>query len=365
VTDQPDEPVAPASPTGEGVDDQVEGPDVPSATEPAELADEGADPGRPVELRLARLHLRTGAFALARAELEAAAGAAILDRPALLDLAEIRWRTGDLAGAGEAADAYLAMGGSDPLAFVIAAEAAAGEGRANDAYRHSAEALRRLRRPLDAVFAGLPRSAVWPGVGGSLPTARGAPTLFGDPVPAASPAGPLPPAMGTPPSEKVGASGPGAPAGPGAPSAEVGPSRPGAPAGPGAPSAEVGPFAFPPSTNLAASTAVGLPAGEALARGRQALAEGRPGDGAFWLGLALRLDPALAPTVVHLTEGGRDPQLALVRGDAQRLLGDEEEARRSFALALRLASSAASPAPRPAAGPPNQPTSAGTDGLGP
>jgi hypothetical protein len=347
VTDQPDEPVAPASPTGEGVDDQVEGPDVPSATEPAELADEGADPGRPVELRLARLHLRTGAFALARAELEAAAGAAILDRPALLDLAEIRWRTGDLAGAGEAADAYLAMGGSDPLAFVIAAEAAAGEGRANDAYRHSAEALRRLRRPLDAVFAGLPRSAVWPGVGGSLPTARGAPTLFGDPVPAASPAGPLPPAMGTPPSEKVGASGPGAPA------------------GPGAPSAEIGPFAFPPSANLAASTAVGLPAGEALARGRQALADGRPGDGAFWLGLALRLDPALAPTVVHLTEGGRDPQLALVRGDAQRLLGDEEEARRSFALALRLASSAASPAPRPADGPPNQPTSAGTDGLGP
>ena len=34
---------------------------------------------RSADLRLARLHLRTGAFALARAELESLAGAAALD----------------------------------------------------------------------------------------------------------------------------------------------------------------------------------------------------------------------------------------------------------------------------------------------
>ena len=49
-----------------------------------------------------------GSLALARAELESLAGRGMLDEPALLDLAEVRWRTGDLAGAGEAANALLA-----------------------------------------------------------------------------------------------------------------------------------------------------------------------------------------------------------------------------------------------------------------
>ena len=43
--------------------------------------------------------------------------AGTLDEPALLDLAEVRWRTGDLAGAGEAAHAALARGVEDPLAL--------------------------------------------------------------------------------------------------------------------------------------------------------------------------------------------------------------------------------------------------------
>ncbi len=54
------------------------------------VAERGAD------LRLARLHVRGGAYALARAELEALAGSDGLDRDGILDLAEVRWRTGDL-----------------------------------------------------------------------------------------------------------------------------------------------------------------------------------------------------------------------------------------------------------------------------
>src|SRR4051812_28876691 len=80
-------------------------------------------------LRLATLHLRMGMLPLARAELEAAAGRGKLDEPALLDLAEARWRTGDLAGAGEAAHAVIGRGLEAPLAYVIAAESIAALGR--------------------------------------------------------------------------------------------------------------------------------------------------------------------------------------------------------------------------------------------
>ena len=55
---------------------------------------------RAADLVLARLHLRLGALALARAELETLAGRDALDDDGLTDLAEVRWRTGDLVGAG-------------------------------------------------------------------------------------------------------------------------------------------------------------------------------------------------------------------------------------------------------------------------
>ena len=50
----------------------------------------------------------------ARAELESLAGHGMLDDEALLDLAEVRWRTGDLAGAGEAANVLIEQGRSRP-----------------------------------------------------------------------------------------------------------------------------------------------------------------------------------------------------------------------------------------------------------
>ena len=99
--------------------------DAPHAAAPPRVDDEG----RPVALRLAGLHVRMGSLALARAELESLAGRGMLDEPALLDLAEVRWRTGDLAGAGEAANALLARDREDPLALVIAAESVSALGR--------------------------------------------------------------------------------------------------------------------------------------------------------------------------------------------------------------------------------------------
>ena len=119
-------------------------------------------PLRGADLRLAGLHLRMGAHQLARAELEALAGANALDPAALLDLADARWRTGDLPGAGVAAQAYLGEGGEAVLAFVIAAESSHASGRATEARRLAAEALGRADVPLDRLFAGMPRSGVWP-----------------------------------------------------------------------------------------------------------------------------------------------------------------------------------------------------------
>ena len=53
------------------------------------------------------------------------------------------------------------------------------------------------------------------------------------------------------------------------------------------------------------------------------------------LGLALRLAPALAPAVLEATAGARGPAVAMVRGDAYRLAGHEAEARNAYADAAR------------------------------
>ncbi len=114
------------------------------------------------EARLARVHLRVGMFGLARAELETLAARGALDVPALADLAEVRWRTGDLVGAGEAADAYLEAGGDELVAVCVAAEAAAAAGRMADARNLAARVLARGRDRLDDLFAGQPQSNIWP-----------------------------------------------------------------------------------------------------------------------------------------------------------------------------------------------------------
>ncbi len=136
---------------------------------------------RPLELRLASIHLRTGLLALARAELETSAGRGELDDAALLDLAEVRWRTDDVTGAGEAAAAYFATGREDTLALVIATEATASLGRSTEARRLATRALARGDVPLDSIFLGIRPSSYWPAAGAM--TGEPAGTLFGGPPP--------------------------------------------------------------------------------------------------------------------------------------------------------------------------------------
>jgi tetratricopeptide (TPR) repeat protein len=131
------------------------------------IDDDAPPPARPASqrapgLRLARVHLRMGSLVLARAELEAYAGRGELDDEAILDLAEARWRTGDLAGAGEVATAAIQGGSADPLALIIAAEAVAALGRPGEARRLAGRALESVHGSLDPLFAGMPRSLIWP-----------------------------------------------------------------------------------------------------------------------------------------------------------------------------------------------------------
>jgi hypothetical protein len=244
---------------------------------------------RPAALRLARLHLRTGGFALARAELEMLAGAGALDDEALLDLAEIRWRTGDLPGAGEAAATYLSTGREALVALVIASEATASLARPTEARRLAARALELADGSIDALFAGMPRGTAWPpeSIERSAPPATLAPTAG-----AADPA-------------RI---------------ARVDPPR----VDPG--------LARDAASAPGASSAMPDPAAE-LAAAESALASGdRPGA-AIRLGVILRFAPALAPAVLDIAAPEPGPAWDLVRGDALRLVGHETEARRAYASA--------------------------------
>ena len=75
-------------------------------------------------------------------------------------------------------------------------------------------------------------------------------------------------------------------------------------------------------------------AGELLARARKALEADRPGQAAAGLALAMRAAPSLAPAVLDLIAGRSEPVLALVRGDAHRIVGHEAEALRDYAAAV-------------------------------
>ena len=278
--------------------------------------------GRSAELRLARLHLRGGTYALARAELESLAGADRLDRDAVLDLAEVRWRTGDLAGAAEAASAWLAEGDSAGaallLAHVICAEAAADRGRLGEAEAHVEGAAAGLgdRATLDAILAGIVAGAPWPWeaeVARDEPGALAGPPAEVSPL-AGEPAPPAPPA-------------PAAPA-----AASSAPVR-------GAPVA---------------------PAAAALAQAGSALVGDAPERAAVLLSLALRADRASAEAVLAAldaadaalddapaganaadsrTEAGsaHDAALTFVRAEALRAAGRHDEARIAYASAERLA----------------------------
>jgi hypothetical protein len=250
---------------------QAPGPSSPPAHTP---------PTRPIDLRLASVHLRTGLLSMSRIELETMAGDGTLDDPALLDLAEVRWRTGDLAGAGEAAEAYLATGETSTLALVIAAEAQAALGRPAEAQRIADRAIHRAGSSLDEIFAGEPRGAIWP-ADATLVHARIAPRTSAEAVAVDAAAGAAGRADRT-----------------------NGPARVTAPAGP----AE-------------------------LESARVALAAGDMATAAIQLGIVLRVSPALAPAVLDIVGSRPGPGFDLLRGDAYRLVGHEAEAQHAFASA--------------------------------
>ncbi len=305
---------------------------------------------RGTDLRLARLHLRCGSHALARAELETLAGSDGLDREGVLDLAEVRWRTGDLQGASAAASAWLddANGGYEPgaiLARVIAAEAAADRGALEESATLVEAAAADLgeRGALDELLAGIVVRAAWPWDDPPAGSTHADPT-------AANPA----PEPGLAPVARVD---------PGARGAPVAPVVPGA----AVTAASLGPARAPAAEPAALDVA---PAAADLVRAGSELVAAAPERAAILLALAMRADPAAAGPVLEAldaaatthpegtgtgehptTPGGPPPSapvpaaLAFVRGEALRALGRHEEARIAYASAGQLALEPAQPDP--------------------
>ena len=139
---------------------------IPAPTSDAPPPEPGDDQAtlveRSTEARLARVHLRGGLLTLARATLESMAGAGTLDRDAMADLAEVRWRSGDLEGAADAARAHQASGGDEPLAALIIAEDMVRSGREADANPIAGGLYERVGGAVDVLFAREPRSEIWP-----------------------------------------------------------------------------------------------------------------------------------------------------------------------------------------------------------
>jgi hypothetical protein len=292
-----------------------------------------------------------GSVELARAELETLAGHDTLDLDGLVDLAEARWRTGDLDGAGEAAMAALDGDEGPLLALVVAAEAAAARGRPTEARRYVDRAMLAADGSIDRLFAGMPRGSAWPPDPAAPPPA---PTTMFDPP--HGPAGSTSRPPRRPPDIAAGM--PAAPAPVPTTDGDAVDRSETATIGmwDGALDTIPGTEAVDPSTELDAAAAAeaehgaevdaqfeadarvaaGLPtASDELARGAAALATDDVDAAAISLGLVLRLGPDLAAAVIDLVEGRTEPGLAFVRGDAYRLVGREVDALDAYAAAMR------------------------------
>ena len=286
------------------------------AAPPGPTADQSTLAARTADARLVRVHVRGGLLTLARTTLESMAGSGTLDRDAMADLAEVRWRSGDLEGAVDAARAHRALGGQEPIALLILAEGLANTGQADAAGTMAREVTDRVGGAVDTLFALEARSSVWPQADpGAMLVDAAAPGRWGLLVGGSEVAAPtpetwllaaLPARSSTPP---VGRGGPAQPAGAGSASAAV---------------------------------TGGRAAGAELELAEQAFATGDATAAGDRLAVLLRLDPALAPIILSTADRAAakipagDPGVAaihLVRGDAYRLLGRDNEAAAAYQAA--------------------------------
>ena len=308
-----------------------------------------SDPARINDLRMARVHLRMGQLTLARAELEDLYRRDALDTVGLAVLAEARWRTGEGPAAAAAALAHLDAGGSDDVAVCIAAEAMAAEGRPADARALMDRLPASDAATLDALFAGMPRRAFWPAgpvdrsdidelrretdaraaagrrgarrAAGADEALEDAPTqAYQQPGVAATAAGQAGSPLGAPPTDRRAIPGPREVLEATAADAWAAGGRHGSAHPPGA-----GRTARGPERRVKGQMD---PAAE-LARARDELSA-RPERAILRLSLVLRHDPTYAPAVLDILHLRREPAAALVRGDAQRLLGRHMEAEAAF-----------------------------------
>jgi len=229
-----------------------------------------------------------------------------LDRPALADLAEARWRSGDLLGAGRAAQAHLDSGGDETMALVVMAETLGAQGRTADARAIALRVIERAGPEIDQLFCGQPRGQAWPVE--TVPGSAAAPVARGEqlaawesaPRPAGSSLATSPPATRSPLS------------------------------GDRRPVSAGGPTPTAPALERALSELAALEA---------ALDAGAIEPLAARLAILVRTEPRLATRILMLAErsvalagghGGTAAALHLVRGDALRILGRESEAAAAY-----------------------------------
>jgi len=292
------------------------------------------------DVRVARVHLRLGQLTLARAEFEDLLRRDALDGQAMAALAEARWRTGDPAGAADAAFTHIEAGGVDDVALCIAAEAAASEGRASDARALMDRLPAADAATLDALFAGMPRRAFWPAGPvdrSDLDELRRGADGRGAGRPERGPTGPVPApptdpaaapngqAAGDTPVEVRSVPGPRAVLEATAGTDWDAAARPGAESG--QPQIERASVDLP--IHRGRRLKGQLDPQVEIVRARAEM-ESRPERAFLRLALVLRHDPTYAPAVLELLRLRREPTAALVRGDAQRLLGRHLEAEAAF-----------------------------------
>jgi len=239
-----------------------------------------------------------------------------LDDEALVDLAEARWRSGDGVLAGEAATSAMDHGYDPPIAVMIAAEAAFALGRPGEARRLATRAMSAASGTLDALFAGMPRSPVWPS--DPADPAPSATTLFGEDRAEAAAGG----------TGAAGVGEEGAGDGPSVRDATVAAVVLDDTAAPGLWDADKATLEVPAPSDPATL----------LESGMAALEAGDEDRAAALLGLAIRIGPHLAPVILDATIDVTDANLLLVRGDAFRSTGHELDAVAAFAAAARALS---------------------------